>query len=208
MKVSDPMIFNERGSVIIAALLVLALLTIIGFAASNTSTTERQIATNSLLYERVFYTAEAGLEHVKEGLKNTLRSPAYLSAIAANGRADWSFVLAGAADTTYEGGVTWTANQNLNGFSYTITIWDNDDGDADPAADSDGLIYVRCDAKGPRNARCSIETVLDANATSAAISGYTAQEGAGSGKTYMSNDADGIDFSAPAFGLQPVTVGG
>jgi type IV pilus assembly protein PilX len=208
MKTIKSILRNDGGSVIVAAILVLALVTIIGLAATNTSTTEMQIAANSLLYERVFYWAEAGLEHVKEGLKTTLRTPANLSIIATTGRANWSFALSGATDTTYEGGVIWIADQTEDGFSYTITVWDNDDGDADPEADVDGLIYVRSDAVGPRNARCSIETLLDANATGESITGYNAQEGAGSGKTFTSYDATPIDFSAPAFGLQGLHVGG
>ena len=60
---------NEKGSVIVAAIMILVMLTIIGIAAINMSTTESSISTNSLLYERAFYTAEAGLEHSKESLK-------------------------------------------------------------------------------------------------------------------------------------------
>ena len=60
---------NKRGSVIVAALMILALLTILGFAATNMSNTELNISTNSLLYERAFYTAEAGLERAKESLR-------------------------------------------------------------------------------------------------------------------------------------------
>ena len=37
---------NENGSVIIVAILLLVLLTLIGIAGTNTSTTEIQIATN------------------------------------------------------------------------------------------------------------------------------------------------------------------
>jgi hypothetical protein len=200
---------SERGSVIIAAILVLALVTIIGLAATNTSNTEMQISGNSLLYERVFYTAETGIEHVKEGLKTTLRTPQTLALIATNGRANWTFALAGATDTTYSGGVKWIENQELDGFLYTITIWDNDDGDGLPDEDDDGIINVRSDAVGPRNARCSIETMLDANATSHSLTGYNAQEGAGSGKTYVSEDAESIDFNDSDFGLRPMSaIGG
>ena len=61
---------NEKGYIIIAALLILALLTIISVSAINMSTTELKISTNELLYEKAFYAAEAGLQHVTELLRS------------------------------------------------------------------------------------------------------------------------------------------
>jgi Tfp pilus assembly protein PilX len=196
---------NQRGFAIFGAILILALVTVIGVAAIATSTSERRTATNFLLYERVFYTAEAGLEHAKEAFKNTLRTPAQLAVMAATGRPDWNFALVGATVPTPV--VTWISNQPIDGNTYTITVWDNDD-DADPASDSDGLIWIRSDATGPQNSRCSIETLVTATATSSPIHGYNAQEGGGSGKNFTSNDADAINFS-PGFGNQNLSqVGG
>jgi Tfp pilus assembly protein PilX len=199
---------NQRGFAIFGAVLILALVTIIGVAAISTSTSERRTAANFMLYERVFYSAEAGLEHVKEAFKNTLRTPANVAVMAITGRPDWSFALSGATNTTFAGGVTWIADQPIDGNSYTITVWDNNDGDGDPAHDSDGLIFIRSDAVGPQNSSCSIETLVTATATSDPIHGYNAQEGGGSGKNFTSNDAAGINFGAPGFGLRPLHVGG
>lgn len=199
---------NQAGFAIFGAVLILALVTIIGIAAISTSTSERRTATNFLLYERVFYTAEAGLAHVKEAFKNTLRTPAYISVMALTGKPDWTFALHGATNTTYGGGVTWIADQPIDGNAYTITVWDNDDGDGDPAHDADGLIFIRSEAVGPQNSSCSIETLVTATATSDPIHGYNAQEGGGSGKNFTSNDAGAINFSAPGFGLRSLHVGG
>jgi Tfp pilus assembly protein PilX len=56
---------NEKGSVIIAALMVLVLLTIIGVASTNISNTEIKISTHELIYQQNFYRAEgATLEAV------------------------------------------------------------------------------------------------------------------------------------------------
>jgi Tfp pilus assembly protein PilX len=196
---------NQRGFAIFGAILILALVTIIGVAAIATSTSERRTATNFLLYERIFYTAEAGLEHAKEAFKNTLRTPAQLAVMATTGRPNWNFALVGATAPTPV--VTWISNQPIDGNTYTITVWDNDD-DADPASDSDGLIWIRSDANGPRNSRCGIATLVTATATSNPIHGYNAQEGGGSGKNFTSNDAGAIDFST-GFGNQNLTqVGG
>lgn len=199
---------DQRGFAIFGAILVLSLVTIIGIAAISTSTSERRTATNFMLYERVFYSAEAGLEHVKEAFKNTLRTPANIAVMAVTGRPDWSFALNGATDITYAGGVRFISNQAIDTNTYTITVWDNDDGDGNPAHDSDGMIFIRSDAVGPQNSSCSIETLVTATATSDPIHGYNAQEGGGSGKNYTSNDAVGINFSAPGFGAQSLHVGG
>jgi Tfp pilus assembly protein PilX len=196
---------DQRGFAIFGAVLVLALVTIIGIAAISTSTSERRTATNFMLYERVFYSAEAGLEHVKEAFKNTLRTPANIAVMAIMGRPDWSFALNGATVGAPE--VIWTSNQPIDGNTYTITVWDNND-DADPATDSDGMIFIRSDAVGPQNSSCSIITLVTAMATSDPIHGYNAQEGGGSGKNYTSNDANAISFSAPGFGAQSLHVGG
>jgi hypothetical protein len=53
---------NESGSVIIIAMIILVLLTIIGVAAINTSTTEVQIASNEQLHKIAFYAADGGTE--------------------------------------------------------------------------------------------------------------------------------------------------
>jgi Tfp pilus assembly protein PilX len=208
MKTKQYHLNNDRGSVIVAALMILVLLTIIGFAATNMSSTELNISTNSLLYERAFYTAEAGLERAKESLRapfidqNTAK-------IASGGEGDWTFALDGslagynaAADDIGDDLpgtpiVWWLQQETFNGVTYSVRIWDNDDGDGDMNTDFDGLIYVRADAVDTaRGGRCSIEELVEGSSTGGAISGYTAQEGAGSGKVYTSNDAEAIsDFS-------------
>ena len=194
---------NEKGSVIVAAIMILVLLTIIGIGAINMSTTESSISTNSLLYERAFYTAEAGLEQSKESLKLQFVKFNDLI-IRAGGTGDWDFALNGsldgktaAVDTDMDGkgsyadSVTWISNANLDGENYTITIWNNDDGGSE-INDIDGLIFVRSDAAGPRGERCSIEVLLLGTAIGGPVSGYMAQEGTGSGKTFTSNDADAM----------------
>jgi hypothetical protein len=207
MKTKQYHLNNDRGSVIVAALMILALLTIVGFAATNMSSTELNISTNSLLYERAFYTAEAGLERAKE----SLRAPFIdqnTAQIASGGEGDWTFALDGSLDG-YNAAVNdpelgvpavlWIAQKELNGVTYSVRIWDNDDdpGPQDYTTDIDGRIFVRADAvQMARGGRCSIEELVEGSSTGGAISGYTAQEGAGSGKVYTSNDAEAIsDFT-------------
>jgi hypothetical protein len=67
-KGGSPMVKNERGSVIIMAMMLLAALTIIGIAGVNTSTTEVQISTNALIYNAAFYAADSGPQVAKRQL--------------------------------------------------------------------------------------------------------------------------------------------
>jgi hypothetical protein len=80
---------NEEGSVIILSLLVLVILSIVGFSASRISTTEMQIVRNDATYQRNFYLAESGAVQAAQMLNNitnrtTLqsRAPAWLNALA------------------------------------------------------------------------------------------------------------------------------
>ena len=61
---------NQQGSVIIMAVIVLALLTVIGISATNTSTTEVQVSTNAVLHNIAFYTADSGIEAGRAALNN------------------------------------------------------------------------------------------------------------------------------------------
>jgi len=51
---------NQNGSLIVVAMIILALLTILGVSSTNTSTLEVRIATNSQDYQLDFYVADSG----------------------------------------------------------------------------------------------------------------------------------------------------
>jgi hypothetical protein len=61
---------NEEGSAIILSIFVVVILSIIGFAASRTSTTEMQIVRNDGTYQKRFYVAESGAVQVAQMLEN------------------------------------------------------------------------------------------------------------------------------------------
>lgn len=54
---------QDRGVSLIAALLILLVLTLIGINAISTSTFEVQIAGNERLYNEAFYAADAGIDY-------------------------------------------------------------------------------------------------------------------------------------------------
>jgi hypothetical protein len=69
---------NENGAVLIAALMILVLLTIIGIASTMVSNTEIQISTNELVYQQNFYRAEGATIEAAElldGLADPKSSP-------------------------------------------------------------------------------------------------------------------------------------
>lgn len=194
---------NEHGYVMVVALMVVALLTVICVSASQMSTTEVQITRNELLYERAFYTAEAGLSRLRPMLKASYPLPDGCGALTSN--PDWNFALTTAADTNEdglgdpEGGVVSVSGE-LNGISYRVVIWNNDDGGG-AETDLDALIYARSDAWGPRDARCRIETILRINPGRESIAEY-AQEGAGPKNCHVGNDVNLIrTFNAQVTGL-------
>src|SRR6056297_1956052 len=59
---------HERGSVLVATIMILMLLSIIGTAALDNTNTELLIARNEKINTQSFYLAEAGIEHAKTRL--------------------------------------------------------------------------------------------------------------------------------------------
>lgn len=73
---------NEGGTVIIAALMVLVLLTIIGIASTNVSNTEVKIATHELIHQQNLYCAEGtaslALEEMEKLVNPKTSAPSWL----------------------------------------------------------------------------------------------------------------------------------
>lgn len=62
---------NENGSVMLIALLIMALLTIIGVSAINDTTTELQIARNDAIYKINFFQADGSVRQAVQVLEDT-----------------------------------------------------------------------------------------------------------------------------------------
>ena len=108
---------NEEGVVMIAALLILVLLTIIGIASTNISNTEVKIAVHELIHQQNFYRAEGA----------TLQA---LDLMEGTGNPE-----------TKDPPLTWMTQTLANSESllasgdlYNSTFWDSGSGDATPEA--------------------------------------------------------------------------
>ena len=101
---------NEKGVVMIAALMVLVLLTIIGIASTNVSNTEVKIATHELIYQQNFYRAEGATMEAVVQMEGTGPFP-------------W-----------VTGSVTDTETLINNGDLYSSDFWESGSVEATPAS--------------------------------------------------------------------------
>lgn len=192
-------ICGERGAALITSLIILTLLTLLGIAATNTSILETMISSSERTHAEAFYAAEAGIEHLRRNFKSIFVEK-NAAKIAAGVASDWDFVLNGsqagvdaATGINYDGGARWITDGDLDSiYLYNVTVWNNDDGGS-ATNDTDSVIMMRADASVPNGGMASIEISLFGGATGgSALSGYGAQEGAGAGKNYNSNDTGAI----------------
>ena len=64
-------ILNEKGTALLVSLIMLLLLTLIGFAAVTTSNIEVQISGNQRVVNTAFYAFEAGIECIRNELNHS-----------------------------------------------------------------------------------------------------------------------------------------
>lgn len=198
---------NQNGAALITAMVILLLLTLIGIAATNTSMTETKISATERTRSEAFYAAEAGVDHLRRNFKSVFLDK-NAAKFAAGSDPDWDFALQGpdgtynsgddATGITYLTGARWITDGNLSGnYLYNVTVWDNDDGGTAGNTfrdDTDGIIYLRADARVPGGGAASIEIMLHGASTEGdALSSYGAQEGGGAGKNYNSSDVGAVD---------------
>jgi len=190
---------NQQGSVIIMAVIVLALLTIIGIAATNTSTTEVQVSTNAVLHNIAFYTADSGIAAGRAALNNMKIGDA----------GSWDILLrnlatdpAGTEAITLQDGTpcTWLTDDDppvqkpcttidhfidnpgiigvkrtVGPATFTLAIEDNDDLDGNDEVDSDDTIFLTSTLELPyRNATATISTTVHGGGEAYAQEHYNA----------------------------------
>ncbi|MDY0374941.1 MAG: pilus assembly PilX N-terminal domain-containing protein [Desulfobacterium sp.] len=197
---------NEDGFVLLSSLVFLVILTVIGVAATNTSTIETMIAGAEKNKQKAFYAAEAGIEHCTAILMNRLANN-FKATLSSN----WNFALSDAEagvesidfikKTIGKESFVWIKDKPIgNACTYTVMVRDNDD-DSNPFDDSDNLIHVTSIATMGDGTTAGIEVVLCSYLKSGSATGYTGQAGAGSGKSYRSDDAESITTFTPQTGI-------
>jgi len=94
---------NEKGFVLVLVILMLAIVTVIGIAATRTSDTEMQIAVNERSRVNEFYDAEGGLIDIME--RSTSDLPATWSPASVGGWMTDTFLTAGETTAAFIGTV-------------------------------------------------------------------------------------------------------
>ena len=186
------MLENNKGAVLVTAMLVLVLLTLMGKSITTLSTNEMKIAGNERFEKKTFFASEAGFGHIKAMLQSefTNRNQAK---IASGQSPDWDFALNGtvaginaATSADFDGGSVWIDDCPLNdgarlSCNYTVTVWNNPDDGGGLTDDTDQLLCVRSVATGPRKTKSSVDITLLGQASGVAVTGYFAQSGGGAG---------------------------
>ncbi|MEJ5358785.1 MAG: PilX N-terminal domain-containing pilus assembly protein [Desulfobacterales bacterium] len=151
---------NQRGSVIVVAMIMLVLLTLIGISSSRTSTTEVQIATHNQNYHVEFYLADSGWRQGALWLENQGSPPQWV-----NGEGD-DFTVKnfgfGTAPDGEGGDLGSLAPDNNLLSSYGIPYWYRVDY-LDPVVLSDAAVFAEGNEKGFE--RFHYEITSNANTT-------------------------------------------
>ncbi len=150
---------QEKGSIMLVALLILVLLSIIGLSAANNSTTEVRIATNDHLSKIVFYAAETGIEVGRNALGALkMADPAIWDKLLEGTQFDFNGEifndLMDVIDTKY--------NRNVGSVAtFTLDVKDNDDLDNNLFTDTDNIIILTSTGNyTARKAQTEIETMV------------------------------------------------
>ncbi|WP_320041286.1 pilus assembly PilX N-terminal domain-containing protein [uncultured Desulfobacter sp.] len=193
---------NQDGFALISAMIFLVLLTVIGIAANNTGTIETMISASEKNRQSAFFAADAGIEHGKIVIMNALKSE-----FAKTGATDWDVVLSDSqsgvesynykTDDSDEESFIWINNRSMgSAATYKVMARDNDDDDDDVFDDADNIIYLTSIATLTDGTFAGVEIGLSSTVDSGSATGYSAQAGSGSGKSYKSDDANTMtDFT-------------
>jgi type IV pilus assembly protein PilX len=191
---------NERGSVLVIALIMLVLLTILGISATTTSDIEVQIAGNERNYKRTFYTANSGIEHVKASLSNALTTNQAIQIATDPTKLNWTFALDGSTRTAFTPSELYLdlPFAPLSGYAYQVCIYDDTGAtgeDADPAIDKNGIIFAEVHATGPNGAVVFLKVQLLATASGQSLDSYS-QYGGDMSKNFHGNDLNAMSSFA------------
>ena len=166
MQEGSSIINNQRGSIITMALIFLALLTLTGIAATNTSTTEVKVSANAVLHNVAFYTVDSGIAAGRATLNNIKLADAgnwdkLLFNLDAADEDKWVITWNGVDCTTLNDIIDAGGGRRVGPARFTLTIQDNEDLDGNPEVDLDDTIFLTSTLESPdRNATATIRTMV------------------------------------------------
>ena len=147
---------NEQGSVIVIAIIILALLTIIGISATNMSSTEVKVSTNAMLHNIAFYAADSGIE-AGRGALNTIKiadAASWENLLQVN-----EFTWNGEQVDTLDEVLDAEGGRTVGQTTFTLTVADNNDLDGNDQIDTDDTVLLTSTATYS-NATVTIETIV------------------------------------------------
>ena len=160
---------NEKGSLMVIAIVILMLLTLIGIAITTTASLEMQIASNDRLHKMAFYAADGGIDIGAELLEQNLGCTGGFTANVGTDQAD-------------VGSVRVT----------DLTLWENTDTDATVPSDADRHFYFPNDySVGQPHTNLTVggNTKFSSGNAIQMVSGYEGKgKGAGAGGAYIIYD--------------------
>jgi len=166
MQEENSIINNQRGSIITMALIFLALLTLTGIAATNTSTTEVKVSANAVLHNVAFYTVDSGIAAGRAALNNIKLADAgnwdkLLFNLDAADEDKWVITWNGVDCTTLNDIIDAGGGRRVGPARFTLTIQDNEDLDGNPEVDLDDTIFLTSTLESPyRNATATIRSMV------------------------------------------------
>src|ERR1043166_4374745 len=148
---------NEQGIVLIAALALLAALTLVGATAFFASSTDVKVGGNYKNYETALQVAMAGAERARETLRtanaassnNANFSEELAARVGANG------VLNGYTSSTDDSPIA-SSSTLMSGYSYTACLTNDSSEGVSNTTDSNGKVVITSVATGPNSTKAIV----------------------------------------------------
>lgn len=164
---------NEKGMVLVVALLLIALLVLLGTTAVMTSTTDMKISSNYKASNQVFYIAEAGTEAARETLRQAVAGGATISTLLAAARGPNSsltdsknIVIPTSFADFYANGafvsddVPYIATTSFGSGAYRVYLTNDPAEGVTNAADSNNTVTFTSFGLGPQNSMAVVQITL------------------------------------------------
>ena len=157
---------NERGVVLVAAMLIMSALTLLGSTAVMTSTTDTKIGANYKTGVQAFYAAEAGIEEARARLRGDFTPSGSIIVDSSPGDPDWGLPSVASIQTAMTYTVSIAHHKKvIDGVKYVLYWVDsNSDGkyEISTAAPSDGHgpIYLITSESTSSNAKKKLTAMV------------------------------------------------